>query len=200
MEKKQRFKAIIVTTILLLIVVLFPLISWYYLRTGLEWRKKAQDVMEGDQPLPPVEFADETGLKFSPKSLEYHVTLLSFLPCMEITEYRTVLDEIYKQFRETNKANFLLLDSCGIMPSAFADPERKKWFVVPCTDSTSYCQEISASWPMGASFALVDRKGHIRSYYPIRTKEERKILVEHMALLLPRERQEKVELKRGEKK
>ena len=55
-------------------------------------------------------------------------------------------------------------------------------------------------WEKDKIFALVDRKGVIRSYYAINTTDEKRMLVEHMSLLLPRERQEKVELKRGDKK
>jgi hypothetical protein len=45
---------------------------------------------------------------------------------------------------------------------------------------------------------LVDRHAVIRSYYAGQTKDEKKQLVEHMALLIPRERSDKVELKRGQ--
>jgi hypothetical protein len=59
---------------------------------------------------------------------------------------------------------------------------------------------LRVDWEKSKPFALVDRKGVIRSYYGIASDDEKRTLVEHMSLLLPREREEKVELKRGEKK
>jgi hypothetical protein len=56
------------------------------------------------------------------------------------------------------------------------------------------------SWPAGKSYALVDRKGVTRAYYEAATPEEKRTLTEHMALLIPRERTEQVELKRGTQK
>ncbi|MDQ3016628.1 MAG: hypothetical protein M3R25_07920, partial [Bacteroidota bacterium] len=53
------------------------------------------------------------------------------------------------------------------------------------------------AWPEGKSFALIDQDKVVRSFYAANTKEEKRLLLEHMALLLPRERSDKVELKRG---
>ncbi len=112
----------------------------------------------------------------------------------------SVLTELYEQFKETNKANFILLDSCSNVNGFSVDASKKNWFIIPCFDSLNLCITLLKEWHQGTSFALVDRNKVIRSYYSIKTKDEKRILVEHMALLLPRERQEKVELKRGDKK
>jgi hypothetical protein len=176
-------------------------VSWYYLNSGLEWRKKAQDIMNGTKPFPAGEFVSIDNRKFTTDSLEQHVSLVSYLPCAgDVIGQMVVLDEIYNQFKETNKAIYLLLDSCSVTPTSYPHLTRKNWFVLPCPDSLAACQSLKLDWPDGMTFALVDRKGVIRSYYGINTMDEKRTLVEHMSLLLPRERQEKVELKRGDKK
>lgn len=184
----------------ILILFLLPFVSWYYLQSGLNWRKAAQDIMHGKTPFPTIEYRNSNGQKFTSDMIEEHVSIVSFVACAEGSEQMKVLTEMYDQFKETGKANFILLDSCSTVEELVVDAAKKNWFTIPCLDSVRLCSTLLKEWPAGAMFALVDRNKVIRSYYGIATKEEKRILVEHMALLLPRERQEKVELKRGDKK
>lgn len=186
---------------IVLILFLLPFVSWYYLQSGLDWRKDAQAVMNGTSPFPAGTSMLADGRKFSSDSLEGRVTLLSYIACDQDDKgQREVLEALYGQFKETGKAAFVLLDTCqagtGNMPST----QDKNWYVIPCADSMVVCNDISKLWEKDKMFALIDRKGIIRSYYAIHTTNEKRMLVEHMSLLLPRERQEKVELKRGDKK
>ncbi len=185
---------------IILILFLLPFVSWYYLQSGLNWRKAAQEVMHGTTPFPTVDYNNGKGLTFSSELLEEHVSLVCFISCTNGEEQMTVLHELYEQFKDTNKANFILLDSCQTDTISSGDVVKKNWYRLPCSDSLTLCASLLNEWPEGKTFALVDRNKVIRSYYSIATKDEKRILVEHMALLLPRERQEKVELKRGDKK
>ena len=185
---------------IILILFLLPFVSWYYLKSGLDWRKSAQKIMNGTLPFPKIEYTDIIGRKFSTSLLEDHVSIVSFLSCSGEVEQMNVLKELYDQFKETNKANFILLDSCTAEVTSSGDPSKKNWYILPCLDSLTLCTSLLNDWPDGKIFALVDRNKVIRSYYSIGTADEKRILVEHMALLLARERQEKVELKRGDKK
>jgi len=186
---------------IVLILFLLPFVSWYYLQSGLDWRKNAQEVMSGAKPFPAGDYLAGNARKLTADSLENHVSIVCFLPCTtDASGQMEVLDQIYNQFKETNRAIYILLDSCQSAPNTMADASRKNWYVLPCTDSVSLCNSLVSDWPDDRVFALVDRRGVIRSYYGIQTKDEKRILVEHMSLLLPRERQEKVELKRGDKK
>jgi hypothetical protein len=184
-----------------LILFLLPFVSWYYLQSGLNWRKKAQEVMSGTTPFPEGKYTLSDGEIFHTDSLTKHVSIISFLPCTtQDPAEKEVLDVIYKQFRETNKARIIQIDTCHSPSSGVVGSGMKNWYVIPCLDTMDLCKTLAANWPLGKPFALVDRKGIIRSYYSIGTKDEKRILVEHMSLLLPRDRQEKVELKRGDKK
>lgn len=185
---------------IILILFLLPFVSWYYLQSGLNWRKAAQEVMHGKTPFPAVDYNNGNGLKFSNELLEEHVSIVSFISCANGEDQMNVLHELYEQFKETNKANFILLDSCQTDIMGTGDQVKKNWYRIPCSDSLTLCRSLLNDWPAGKTFALVDRNKVIRSYYGIGTTDEKRMLVEHMALLLPRERQEKVELKRGDKK
>lgn len=186
---------------IILILFLLPFVSWYYLQSGLNWRKQAQEIMNGTEPFPVGEYLMADGRKLTPDSLDNHVTLVCFLPCGSPgTEQLAVLEALYDQFKETNKAAYILLDSCQASSDLPAGKTHKSWFVIPCKDTMDVCTSLKLNWVRDKPFALVDRKGVIRSYYSIATADEKRTLVEHMSLLLPRERQEEVELKRGEKK
>ena len=184
---------------IVLILFLLPFVSWYYLQSGLDWRKKAQEVMSGTTPFPPGQYVLADGSVFHTDSMTQHVSIISFVPCnAQDPAEKEVLDVIYKQFKDTNKARIIQVDSCRTASSGGSP--LKNWYVIPCIDSLNLCKTLATDWPAGKPFALVDRKGIIRSYYSIGTHDEKRTLVEHMSLLLPRDRQEKVELKRGDKK
>jgi hypothetical protein len=189
---KRKF---LVTIILLLL--LLPFVSWYYLRSGLQWRKAAQDVMSGTTPFPDITLVDRDGKSWPAGTMSDRVSLVSFAPCTPDMAWDHLVALLYDQFKDTGKANFILLDSCAAQ-AADVDKSRKGTYQVDCAASGALCAQLAAEWPSGKAFALVDKHRVIRAYYPAGTNEEKRVLLEHMALLLPRERSEKVELKRGQ--
>ncbi len=181
---------------LVLILFLLPFVSWYYLNSGLTWRKEAQAIMNGTVVFPSGAWKDSRDVLFSSELLDEHVTLVSKLTCDNMTEQSDILSKIYDQFKETKKANYILLTECEQSINTGSDSLKVNWFVFNCLDSINQCNTFFPNWPAGKSFALVDRDNLIRSYYSATTKEEKRLLLEHMALLLPRERSDKVELRR----
>lgn len=190
-------KKLVVT--LVLILFLLPFVSWYYLNRGLSYRKEAQKIMSGTQLFPEGQWNDAAGKLFDPKQIDERVTLVTFLPCDNLTDYSALLNQFYDQFKDTKKASFLLLDSCNAT-ATFLDGTKSNWHVMSCNDSINLCDPLLKLWPSGKTHALIDRELKIRSYYASNTEDEKRLLLEHMALLIPRERSEKVELKRGQKK
>ena len=190
-------KNLVVT--LVLILFLLPFVSWYYLNRGLSYRKEAQKIMSGTQPFPEGQWMDAAENQFDPKQIDERVTLITFLPCDKLSDYSVLLNQFYEQFKDTKKASFILLDSCNAS-ATFLDAAKSNWHVMSCNDSINLCDPLLKSWPVGKTHALIDRERTIRSYYASSTEDEKRLLLEHMALLIPRERSEKVELKRGQKK
>ena len=194
--KSPLARKFIITLVLLLF--LFPFVSWYYLNQGLKWRKQAQELMQGAQKFPQGEWVDADENKFSNANVEHHVSIITILPCNSTSSTRELLDQLYDQFLESGKANFILIDSC--LNDTWIDSTKQRWFVFDCSKTTGMCDSLLQKWPAGKQHALVDRNGTIRSYYASGSKEEKRVLLEHMALLLPRDRSDKVELKRGARK
>ena len=188
------------TVALVFFLFLLPFVSWYYLNSGLTWRKKAQEELQGKEPFPLLSFQSRTGVPLEPSGLEKHVSLVTRISCDYDSAQWNLLGRMYSQFKETKKANFIFIDDCQQKPLFIPDSIQRDVFFNPCLDSLSTCDTILKNWPAGSRYALVDRYGVVRSYYPAGTNDEKRVLVEHMALLLPRDRSEKVELKRGEGK
>lgn len=180
---------------LVLFLLLLPFVSWYYLRSGLLWRKEAQARMSGTTSLPRLPLVDFSGNAVPAELTKDHVSLLTIVPCQPDTAWTDLLAKFYRQFKETGKAQFVLFDSCtlsGFLP----DSTWTATYHIPC--SSDACAALLGNWPEDKPFALVDRQQVVRAYYRAETREEKRILLEDMALLLPRERTEKLELRRGE--
>lgn len=185
---------------LILILFLLPFFSWYYLRSGLKWRQEAQHIMNGTKLFPQGEWIDNGNSKFNSSQLDDHVTLITLNDCANIQAMSQMMDQFYDQFKETKKANYIILDTCNESSVVFTDPLKTDWHVFDCNDTSSLYQSLLSDWPAGKTHALVDKNQTIRSYYASSNKDEKRILLEHMALLLPRDRADKVELKRGKQK
>lgn len=191
-------RKIYITVILMLF--LLPFVSWYYLQSGLNWRKQAQAIMSGTQPFPEGKWMDQKGRLFSSDDLTEHVSLVTLVSCENQNSISNTLDSLYRQFKETKKANFIILNTCQEGATWLSDTTKTSWFVFNCDDSTRLCNLLMANWPPGKTHALIDRNKVIRAYYDEVTKDEKKLLLEHMALLLPKERSDHIELKRGSEK
>jgi len=184
----------------ILILFLLPFVSWYYLQSGLNWRKQAQIIMSGKEHFPEGEWIDLSGRKLSSGELTEHVTLVTILSCENLESVQGTLNAFYTQFKETRKANFIILNTCEDKSSSMVDSLKLSWYVFNCGNSSDLCQLLLRQWPEEKVHALIDRNNIIRSYYAEDTKEQKRILLEHMALLLPKERSDQIELKRGKEK
>lgn len=156
--------------------------------------------MKGTELFPTGQWVDINQRNLTSDSLRDYVTLVTRIDCDQSAELSSTLDQFYNQFKETKKAAFIILDECGNDSLAYSDLTKQTWYAFACQDSNSLCARLMKNWPAGTTHALVDKNQQIRSYYPSATKDEKRVLLEHMALLLPRERSEKVELKRGNQK
>jgi len=188
------------TITLIFFLFLLPFVSWYYLQSGLNWRKKAQDILSGTQPLPELPFHSLQDRLMERSQLENHVSLLILVSCDSLSTQVEFISKLYKQFKETHKANFLFLDTCSNQVLTLPDTLKESLYTLHCHDTISTCAELFLVWPADKSYALIDKNGIIRAYYPARNHDEKKMLVEHMAILIPRDYSEKVQLKRETQK
>jgi hypothetical protein len=189
-----------ITITLIFFLFLLPFVSWYYLQSGLDWRKKAQAVMNGKKEFPELPFHTVLGLPLEKSEIENHVSLLILVSCDSLSSQMDLISRLYHQFKETHKANYFFIDTCSMASQSLPDTLKQNIYTINCNDSLHVCTPLLEDWPPGKTFALVDKYGIIRAYYAAHTHDEKKTLVEHMALLLPRDYSEKVQLKRDVEK
>ena len=178
---------------------MLPIGSWYYLKSGLKWRQQAQVAMSGTSPVAGLPYMTTRGTQLEPAMLDEHVSLITLLDCSDEVAQRELVQSFYQQFKETKKTNFIFFDTCSTAHDRqWIEALTVNTWIVACRDTVNQCGLMMQSWPSGKQYALVDRKGLIRSYYHAQSKDEKRVMLEHMALLIPREHSEKVELKRGQ--
>ncbi len=190
---------------LILFLVIFPLISWMYLRFGMDYRIEALEKLEdhgrvGDYYLPA-----ETGdsLRFS--EIKGKVVVASFFGFRSdslVAVYGDRLQRLHGQFGGRPEVLFLqhVLESGDAMQKAhdfrttynLADTSKVK-FVFPgpekaeeLMDGQYHLPGYDRQDPAGNPFiALLDTAHVIRRYYDVREEASMRELVEHLAIVIP---------------
>ena len=154
---------------LVLLVVGFPLASWYYLNTGLEYRKQALKDLTPKGALKISEI-DRTEIEF--------FTSVVFCDL----ELRDEISEIFEQYKESPTFQVIEL---------VEKPYDSPWKTIVTQDPKFQCgdQEIY----------LVDTEAQLRNTYSSQIKDLG-TLVEHIAMVLPREKDPDIIVKNHEGK
>lgn len=206
-EKVTTANKIIRTVGLILVLVVFPAISWVYLKSGFEWRKTAQAELQDYGPI------KEAFAIWPDGSRE---DLLKGKVCV-IYNFgaKPDLTPVNKTVLETAEQ---LVDQFGYKPGAEQDYFRmvmieegastelrskyqtmrnselvnwvwtsglSSWNNILQGDFDYYCKSANVS-PYPHYYALADTSGRVRRFYNAEDTKEVGRMVEHIALLLPK--------------
>ena len=157
---------------LVALIVGFPLASWYYLNTGLEFRKQALKELQAKgnwdiDGLDPLDFEYKTSVVFMDASLHDEMML------------------IHEQYGESN--TFQIVE---VLENEIQD---EAWKTVRIDSGSPSIDSLRSS------IFLVDTKGQLRLTYG-KNKEDLKKLVEHIAIVLPREVEPDIKMRPNERK
>ena len=152
-------------------VMLFvlPLGSWYYLQTGLDYRKDALAELT-----PKGLFTSEV---LNPEVLKSKTSLIHLKSVKE-----EVIPEIFGQYGEAQTFQLISIDS--------SEEENKNWINIDEFTANS----ISAA-NNNAGFILVDTSGQLRNTYPADMDGVRR-LIEHTSIVLPRIKEMDVKMRK----
>lgn len=148
---------------LFLLVVGFPIGSWYYLQKGLDYRKAALEELK-----PKALISTYVDLSNDQTAIFNNKTSLLIMPSSE-TDPQDIQD-IYDQFYMGYTFQLVNANRAYTMP----EEENDKWKDITINEADK-----------SFKFALIDQENHARGFYGETTEEKRR-LVEHMAILLPR--------------
>ncbi|GJM33183.1 MAG: hypothetical protein DHS20C18_21840 [Saprospiraceae bacterium] len=189
-----------------MLLIGFPAISWYYLRTGLDYRMEALSELDDLGKIPGFELTNYNQLRVSNANLRGKVVVANFLSVNQSESSNLkggYLNKLHDQFDERKDVvfvNYLIeeeVDSSG-KAAEFAqkfeltDPDQcyflsgeptlisqlaKEGFHLPLTDDMALTDN--------PFMILADTSQTIRKIYDVRDAKQVARLVEHIALILP---------------
>lgn len=199
---------------LFLLLVVFPLGSWYYLKMGLKYRREnLQELQDlGKQPLPAVPDVF-LGTPLPSDSLQGRWVVTGFVDLSlnsQAASFATKLESLHEQFDERKEVFFLTYvqaDSSQLLGWL----QNYKFFKdqTQCRFAIGNAQQVEAAalalglpkeWSGNTWMTLADEKQTLRRRYNIDQEEELKSLVKHIAILIPTITRDSPMLKREKEK
>ena len=161
----------LIATVVVIMIFIIPAGSWYYLQSGLNYRKAALEALE---PKGDFEIA---GLDKG--QLLKHTTLIQ-----AENSNRDFISELYDQYGE--QATFQLMTNSEVMDSTATN-----WIQI----SPEIIRKIENQYP-NDSYFIVDTNAVLRNTY-MSNPEELKQMIEHVAIILPRLKEVDIKMKKN---
>ena len=169
-----------------------PVVSWYYLQTGLDYRLKALAELGDLGPMERETRVSFDKIVFSADKTKGKVHLGIWYPDGLENEISSMkfLDELHEQFKSRSDISFYIFTSTAQPDSLISFVKRNKLFPSPII---SYFPDLGVQrmyYFMKPSVgeipvALVDTSGTVRKHYNLASGKELTRLTEHLAMLLP---------------
>lgn len=202
---------------LFLLVVVVPAGSWYYLKTGLDYRIATLNEIQDLGKINSFTSVSTTGASVTDDDLEGDVVVVGFLTTSH-PELRTIygkrLNKLQDQFHDRNRVKFAIhslgnADAGGkeLMQFAEAYELDDKSSVLLLTQGDEIAKS-NYKLPLEEGLALednpylvlLDTALTIKNYYDIREEAQMKKLVEHLIYILPPDPKKDIYLKRETEK
>lgn len=181
------FRLVIVVAVL----IIFPLVSWVYLSKGLKWRLGAQEETSVKANLQPFTLITANGDTVAGTSLS---GMFAIIASPEDSTGYAHLALVEEQFGSRTDYQTLYLVASNHEGSLQDSTIRH----VRCADG---CAELIARAYEGEkNAAIIDDSLRVRGRYRIEDAAEMQALIKHMAVVLPIEKREKLELIRRDYK
>jgi len=201
---------------LVLLLIVFPAASWYYLNSGLQYRRTAMSELKAYGHFPDQSWTLVNGDPLSPDFLQKKMLVAYVLPDRSqdplTGAFGQTLKQLHDQFDERDELVFLtvfhgegseMARSADQFTENFGLTDEEQLFFVGVNEPEFAGMQKSIFQPKpgpadepGAFFLLTDTTSTIRRYYDVRQESEVKRLVEHIALLLPLKKDRELIFKR----
>ncbi len=221
MTQKSKKNRILSILALILFIIVLPLGSWYYLNSGLNYYKKLMGELKDYGELPAFTLTNQNGQVFTKADLKGKVVIADFFftHCPTICPKMTSqMKRLYEQFDDRADIVFLShtvdpkRDSVSVLQAymqAHEIPLDDQWyFLTGNQDSIFALARKGYQLPTdeGAAgdgedflhspyFALLDTTLTIRNYYDGTDSTRVNRLVEHIAMLMPRDPKKEIKYK-----
>lgn len=184
--------------VIVALLIIFPAVSWYYLQTGLDHRKKTLSELNELGQIGPFQLRDQSNRIVSQEGLKGKVAVVNFLPA-DRDQAKALTGRIAKVHQSFSREfgiaflSFIPQDSTRqIIDVAkelgIENPEQWSLLSTPVQEWQRLAEETFRLPKPGSSVALVDSTGMIRNYYDINNNQEMGRLVEQSVLIMPKKK------------
>jgi hypothetical protein len=201
MEETRKTKTQRILISLLIVGVLFvlPAGSWFYLQSGLNYRKKLKSELSDLGKAGDFKLINQNNLPVTPDAVSGRVSVVNFLspdPARAAVQKERIA-KVHQSFAEETDdvvfLTFVLADSTASMldvAAKFGIKDNKHWFVMGAdtSDWQRLGKDVFKIPDLGKGIALLDTNLTIRKFYDIDNNREMGRLVEHIALVLPKQK------------
>jgi len=207
-EEKSRptFSKTVQSIILLFFLVGLPFGSYYYLKTGFEYRKEAIDQLQDYGNVPEFTLRTQTGDLLSTEQLRGRLIVVNFAEKADLQQKSTALERFARmnaQFDNSAKVLFVsnIVDADSTDRAFLAQQAEdfdirveRGWFLL--YDDAGQMQAIVEKYPKPQqsdlakqSYAmLVDSSLVVRNFYSLEDEAAVQELVTHTAMIIPRDK------------
>ena len=193
--------------IAILILAGLPLISWYVLRQGFDYHKSALEELKDLGKVSPALLTDSPAQKI----LSQKLSIAGRIHPQNQEDILTVFTKLNQQFESSGDAVFLIFYPSQYTAVQIQSMQRQYdltvknsvIFIPDTLAQNAYNLHTHCSdWPEQpcSVLAVADTSATIRQYYNLQEEGRLKRLIEHVAIILPRDPPRKPELRRQREK
>lgn len=189
-ERPSRYRGAFQLIFLLLLLVVAPLGSWLYLRSGLSYRKEHLATLTDGKPIPAASWQREDGTTISTAHWKDQISLVLFADdSIELKSQQEQLSLVLSQFDDRDDVMFYQVTEVNPLDHSSAPADTAQWKLLSSLSVRSdpfraFCQQNSPAGSMDRIY-LIDRRGQLRQAFPFQSQKELTQLVEVVAILLP---------------
>lgn len=200
-QKPGKGRKVFVAAIIILLLAVFPIVSWFYLHDGINWRKEALSELRDYGKIPPVYMIFPGNDKVN--RVDGKVCVIHYFgenPDLDAAN-RYILDtgqKLFDQFSQNEDFRLVMVSQGGTaefkthaqtLPSAdYATwvwtAALGKWTTILLNGYDYYVKEEHID-PVSNYYALTDTSGVIRRFYNAEDEKDVNRMVEQIAILLP---------------
>lgn len=186
---------------LFLLLVVAPLGSWLYLRSGLAYRKDHLATLAEGSALPAAAWKTNDGMTVSTSDWQEQVSLVLFADdSLELQNQIDKMALVLSQFDDREDVLFYQVTDQQPVNQSSYPVDTAQWKIlttssVEADPFRSFCQNAFPR-DSGDRIFLIDRRANLRQAFPIATKDDLTQLVEVVAILLPPRKLVRPELNR----
>lgn len=167
---------IIKSILILILLVGLPLGSWYFLKSGLEWRKAKVVKLEKKQ-----NFINAFDFSNNDKDKLYEIMAHRTTVVKNEGDLSADDKAIIDQFENAYTFQFLSLSKTDSLDNNWVSKSRARFYKPQSRNSNI---EGLDNW----NYMIVDTSGYIRQFYKGTDKQVMSLLVEDIAVVLPRKK------------